>query len=604
MIQSRGRPGSQSSTGQNFTLSTNITDPPGVEVRVSSANLTLNGVCGTRKETSNIYGNGQPVNLQGCAASNNAKVWLYEGDRELEDYTVRVPSNALPPTNLSLSTVSGQTSQLRLTYTRSQAPHRYQFQLERRDLSARTETWNVIRTSKVGVSRYTFGSVARGYHYRVKGRNCADSLRTNCGAWGLYSPALELSSPAIAISGLTGSYIAGDSDAFNVTLSDLTLNQPYTVTLTTNNNNSSIGSDYRCSSFPTRTLASGRTGSFGFTLHACQISGATAATTLTAQLRKGNARGAIATATATATVTKATGSLSGVPATLTVGHDRAFTVATNVPSSAGVWVTATVSGDVGRTTLTPTESCLYASSGRAAVNGSALTLRGCQAGETTLTLYRSNSVIQLASHTVIVNESDTSLSPTPSSIIAGHDQTFTLTTGVPNNPGVWISATVPGDAGQLTIPPTRGCYHPISGIAAVNGNAITLRGCQAGETTLTIYRSNSSVLLYSRQVTVTASNTELSPNPATFTVGTNQTFTLTTDIANTPGVWVGLNYAGDTGRLVLGSQSCALNSGGRAAVNGNTIILKPCRAGTATIKVHRSNSGVTLVTYEVTVNAS
>ena len=602
---STGGPPTQTVRGQDFTVNTNIGKPPGVLVEVSS-HLTLNNRCDSRKETSNTYGEKEVVNLQGCVASNNAKVWLYDGNKELNSYTVRVQSNAPPPTNVRLSTVSGQSGHLRLTYSQSRAPHYYQFQLERRDLSASSETWTVVRTNNVRVSQYTFGSVARGYQYRVLGRNCSDSARSNCGPWGSYSPVLEFSNPTIAISGLTGSYIAGDSDAFSVALSDLTLDQPYTVTFLTSN--STIGYNYLCHPIPLQSFTALGRKTLNLTLHTCQPSGNTAAATVTAQLRKGNARGAIvATATANVTVAKATGSLSSVPAAITVGHDRTLTVTTNVPNNPGVWITATVAGDAGRTTLPPTRGCYSASSGRAAVNGSAITLRGCQAGKTTLTLYRSNSVIQLASYTVTVNDSNTNLSPTPSTITAGHDRTFTLTTDIANNPGVWITATVAGDAGRTTLPPTRGCHSASSGIAAVNGNAITLRGCQAGKTTLTLYRSNSSALLKSYTVTVSASATSLSPTPATFAIGTNQTFTVTTDIANTPGLWIGFNYPGDTGRLEPANQSCSPSGSGIAsvtAVNGNSITLKPCRAGTVTIKVNRSYSSVTLVTYEVTINSS
>ena len=417
-------------------------------------------------------------------------------------------SAAAPPAGLSLSAVSGQPNRLQLNYTQGLAIiQRYQFQLERRDLSARTETWTVVATKTASQPPATFDDVARGYQYRARGRSCpAAAASSACGEWSGYTNIVELSNPAIAISGLTGSYISGDSAALTVTLSDLTLNQPYAVTLAASAG--SVGSDYLCNSFPTRTLASGRTGSFAFTLHACQLSDKTATAqsgTITARLWKGAASGdPVDTATANVTVAKATGSLSPVPAAIIAGHDQALAVNTNVPASAGVWITATLDSD----------------------------------------------------------------------------------------------------SGQLTLPPTRGCYHPTAGRAMVNGNTVTVRGCRAGTATITLYRANSGVLLKSYTVTVVASNTSLSPAPATFTIGTNQTFTVTTDIPNNPGIWVGLNYAGDTGRLVMSDQSCAVNSGGTAAVNGNSITLKPCRAGRVTIKVGRANSGVFLVTYEVTVNSS
>ena len=545
-------------------------------------------------------------NWQGGGSSFSLKGGMAAAVANSPDVTV---SSAAPPAGLSLSAVSGQPNRLQLNYTQGLAIiQRYQFQLERRDLSARTETWTVVATKTASQPPATFDDVARGYRYRARGRSCpAAAAGSACGEWSGYTNIVELSNPAIAISGLTGSYISGDSAAFTVTLSDLTLNQPYAVTLAASAG--SVGSDYLCNSFPTRTLASGRTGSFAFTLHACQLSDKTATAqsgTLTARLWKGAASGdPVDTAAVNVTVTKATGSLSPVPAAIIAGHDQALTVNTNVPASAGVWVTATVSGDAGRATLPPTWGCLSASSGLAAVNGNTITLRGCKAGTATITLYRSNSIIQLASYTVAVTASNTELSPEPATFIAGHDQTFALTTDIANDPGVWITATVADDSGQITLPPTRGCYNVSSGLAAVNGNTITIRGCRAGTATINIHRSNSSVLLKSYTVTVVSSNTELSPEPATFIAGHDQTFTLTTDIANDPGVWITATVAGDAGRTTLPpTRGCHQPSSGLAAVNGNTITLRGCRAGTATITIYRSNSGVLLKSYTVTVVAS
>ena len=516
---------------------------------------------------------------------------------------------AAPPAGLSLSAVSGQPNRLQLNYTQGLATIRhYRFQLERRDLSARTETWTAVATEAASSPPATFDGVARGYQYRARGRSCPDATASSaCGEWSGYTNIVELSNPTIAISDLTGSYIAGDSEAFTVTLSDLTLNQPYAVTLAASAG--SVGSDYLCNSFPTRTLASGRAGSFAFTLHACQLSGGMATAesgTITAQLWKGAASGdPVATAAVNVTVTKATGSLSPVPTAIIAGHDQTLTVNTNVPASAGVWITATLSGDSGQLTLPPTRGCYHASSGFTVVDGNILTLRGCKAGTATITLYRSNSVIQLASYTVAVTASHTNLSPEPATFIAGHDQTFALTTDIANDPGVWITVTVDGDSGQLTLPPTRGCYHPTAGLAAVNGDTITIRGCQAGTVTIKVGRANSGVLLKSYTVTVVASNTELSPEPATFIAGHDQTFALNTDIANDPGVWITATVEGDSGQITLPpTRGCYHPTAGLAAVDGNTITIRGCQAGTATIKVGRANSGVFLKSYTVTVVAS
>ena len=471
-----------------------------------------------------------------------------------------------------------------------------------RNGSASSETETAVKSSADGSSPYALSSVSRGGQSR--GRPCPDSSRAPCGEGDSPASVAAISDPALTITGLTGAYIAGDTDDFSVTISDPTLNQLYTVTFTTSH--SSIGFNFRCNYFPTGSFTPASLASVAetrnFTFHACKSPGGT----ITAQLRQGNAQGAIvATATAAVTVTAATGSLSPTPAALTVGHDQTFTLTTNVPDSTGVWIAATAAGDTGRTTLPPTQGCSSASSGRAAVNGNTITLRGCQAGQTTLNLYRSNSIIPLDSYTVTVNPSDTSLSPAPAAITVGHDQTFTLNTGVPNNPGVYVTATYFGDTGRLALPPTRGCFNASSGLAAVNGNTLTLRGCQPGTATITIYRSNSSVLLKSYTVTVNPSDTSLSPAPAVITVGQDQTFTLTTGVPNNPGVYITATYFGDTGRLALPpTRGCFYASSGLAAVNGNTITLRGCQPGTATITIYRSNSSVLLKSYTVTVNPS
>ena len=608
-------------TNHAFTLTTNLANSPGVKISVNhtgdAGKVSVLGHCRETREQSTVLGNGGTITFRGCK-TGSATIRLYHNgtNREIRRYDIRVspqPNTLRPPTNLRLSTVSSKANRLELSYTRSQSPHYYEFDLERRDLSARTETWTVVDTREDSIPAYTFRNVDRGYHYRAKGHNCADSNRDSCGAWGSYSPVLELSDPGIAISGLTGSYIAGDTDAFSVTLSDLTLHQPYTVTLASSQG-SVIGFNYLCNHLPSKSFTPlSNSHTIRFTLHACQIPGTTVTAqsgTVTAKLWKGVASGSpLKTVNANATVTKATGSLSPLPTTaFKVGHDQTFTLNTNVPS---VYITATLSGDAGRLTLPTDQGCHQAISGRLAANGNTITIRGCVAGAARLTLHRTGSIIKLAEYTVTVNASTTKLSPDPSAaaFTVGHDRTFTVTTDIADDPGLWIGATYTGDSGRLTMPSsTQGCHQTSSGLLAVNGNTITLRGCIAGTATLKVYRRNSSVHFATYTVTVNASTTKLSPDPAAaaFTVGHDRTFTVTTDIADDPGLWIGATYTGDSGRLTMPSstQGCHQTSSGLLAVNGNTITLRGCIAGTATLKVYRRNSSVHFATYTVTVNAS
>ena len=606
-------------TNHAFTLTTNLANSPGVKISVNhtgdAGKVSVLGHCRETREQSTVLGNGGTITFRGCK-TGSATIRLYHNgtNREIRRYDIRVspqPNTLRPPTNLRLSTVSSKANRLELSYTRSQSPHYYEFDLERRDLSARTETWTVVDTREDSIPSYTFRNVDRGYHYRAKGHNCADSNRDSCGAWGSYSPVLELSDPGIAISGLTGSYIAGDTDAFSVTLSDLTLHQPYTVTLASSQG-SVIGFNYLCNHLPSKSFTPlSNSHTVRFTLHACQIPGTTVTAqsgTVTAKLWKGVASGSpLKTVNANATVTKATGSLSPLPTTaFKVGHDQTFTLNTNVPR---VWISATLSGDAGRLTLPTTQGCHQDRSGRRAVNGNSITIRGCVAGAARLTLHRTGSIIKLAEYTVTVNASTTKLSPDPAAaaFTVGHDRTFTVTTDIAADPGLWISATYSGDSGRLTMPSsTQGCHQASSGLRAANGNTITLRGCIAGTATVKVYRRNSSVHFATYTVTVNASTTKLSPTPATFTAGHDQTFTVTTDIADNPGLWISATYPGDSGRLTMPSstQGCHQARSGLQAANGNTLTLRGCIAGTATVKVYRSNSSVHFATYTVTVNAS
>ena len=610
-----------------FSLTTNLPATTRVDIKINNSGdagrlaFVASGVGGATGSSSvcpgaansqETHSKGDSIILRGCT-EGNATIKLYQSGTttELASYSVAVGSATTlaalpPPTGLSISAVAGSPRRLQVNYTRPPLTHRYRFELYKLELTS--NTW--FLESAKGTSRPPINlGAGPGHWHRARGRSCQETNRNICGVWSDWSPRYEFSNPSIAITGLTGSYIAGDTDHFSVTLSDLTLHQPYTVTLESNQG-SVIGFNFRCNYLPSPGFTPlGNSHTVRFTLQACQIPGTTVTAqsgTVTARLRKGNARGTVLdTATANATVTKASASLSPVPSAITVGQDLTFTVTTNVPNSAGLWITATLPGDAGRTALPPVRHCFYASSGIAAVNGNTITLRGCHAGRTKLTLYRANSIIQLAAYTVNVAASDTKLSPTPATFTAGHDQTFTLSTDLPSSARIYVAATQVGDPGQITLPPTRGCYHPISGRDAANGNTLTIRGCKVGTATLNIYWANAGVLLKSYTVTVNASNTKLSPTPAAFTAGHDQTFTLTTDIANDPGVYVTATVAGDPGQITLPpTRGCYHPISGLSAVNGNTLTIRGCRAGRATITIYRSNSGVLLKSYTVTVAAS
>ena len=112
---------------------------------------------------------------------------------------------------------------------------------------------------------------------------------------------VELSDPGIAISGLASSMASGGNDQFWVALSDATLGQQYTVTVSTDDdglgfNASCLQTELR--SFTPIVFSYNR----NFTLYACDTPGGT----VTAQLREGGTSGnLIDTATFSVTVTAA-----------------------------------------------------------------------------------------------------------------------------------------------------------------------------------------------------------------------------------------------------------------------------------------------------------
>ena len=595
---------------------TNLPSSDQVQIKVSS-HLAVQGNCSaTGNRQANVAG-GNQFTLYACS-TGPATVTLYSlaTGVQLNSYSVTVsvaatnvptptpmpvpmPGSPNPPTNLRLSKVADNNQKLQLTYTEGGSPNRYQFQLYYLDKFTGNDRF--FASENDSRSPETFSDVGRGYQYRARGRNCqTHHNRATCSAWSAWSNYVTLSNPQISITRLSPTIVNGKSDWFTVQGSDLTYDEAQTITLTSNH--TSIGFNRSCVNTDSSSFTPIHDQWVGFFLYTCGTPGGT----ITAQLRKGSATGTtLDTATATISVTKGTASLSPLPTTaFTVGHDRTFTLTTDVPRNPGIWINVGSSNDTGGLTLPPTRGCHQAQSGIGAANRNSITIRGCKAGTATISLHHRTSGDTLATYQVNVNDSNTDLSPTPGTFTVGNDQTFTVNTDIPNTAGLWITATIASDPGRITLLPNHGCHKTSSGISAVNGNTITIRSCEAGNATITIYRRNSSVFLKSYTVTVNASSTSLSPTPGTFTIGANQTFTLNTSIADNPGTWIYLHETGDTGRVVLDGQSCMTNSIGKAAVNGNSITLKPCTAGSVTIKVNRSNSSVTLVTYKVTVNTS
>ena len=212
----------------------------------------------------------------------------------------------------------------------------------------------------------------------------------------------------------------------------------------------------------------------------------------------------------------------------------------------------------------------------------------------------SGAVVATATAAVKVNET-ASLSPAPSAFIVGNEQTFTVSTNVSDEPGVWVGVNYAGDAGKLAV--NNGCPNSINdGRKLTDGDTVTIRGCAPGAVTIHLYRNTTSTLLASYTVTVAAATASLSPAPSAFIVGNEQTFTVSTNVSDEPGVWVGVNYAGDAGKLAVNNGCPNSINDGRKLTDGDTVTIRGCAPGAVTIHLYRNTTSTLLASYTVTVS--
>ncbi len=488
-----------------------------------------------------------------------------------------VAATAPPPTNLRLSIDPNDDDELALNYTQSASPHYYQFELYRRNLA--TGRYSLADTETDGSPPETFQEVARGYWYQARGRNCLEAARANCGPWSVFSAPLEFSDPAVSISGLASSLESGEKDGFSVHSSDLTLDQFYTVTLTTSN--SGIGFNSACNQAASANFtANTRSRNGGFTLYACATPGGT----VTAKLRKGGSSGTVvATATGAVKVAETpAASLSPAPADLEVGQSQTFTLKTNV---ANVKIAVNYKGN----TLTVNGTCPGAwGDHQTRGNGRTITVKACAAGEGVIRLFDASTGDWLKSYYFQVAETPAaSLSPEPAAIKVGQSQTLTLKTNVANvkiavnykGNVLTVDGTCPGGWGDHQ---TRG-----------NGRTITIQACAAGEGAIRLFDVSTGDWLksYYFQVAETPA-ASLSPAPADLEVGQSQTLTLKTNVAN---VKIAVNYKGN---VLTVDGTCPGGWGDhQTRGNGRTITIRACAAGEGAIRLFDASSGDWLKSY-------
>ncbi len=406
----------------SFTLSANAPASTGVRVAVNypedTGNLAISslgvGVCPGPGDYRLTALAGNTVSIKGCTAGT-AQVRLYkrgsaQQDMLLQVYTVEVLG---PPTNLSLSTVSGHDDRLSLDYTPSGPPHHYQFEL----YVSNKATGNYSFDNKTPPA--IFAGVTRGYQYKARGRNCSDynyNANTRCSGWSNYSPEIDFSAPSVAISGLVSSLALGGNDGFYAAASNLTVGQSYTVTMSTDDGG--IGFNSSCLQTESRGFTPVVSSyNRSFILYACDAPGGT----VTAQLRKGGASGNLID-TATFSITVAAASTTPPK---TTGSTVRRTL--NVRATTTVDVSGQFSGGVDRYAAASSNTTVATAS----ITGSVMTITGVAAGRATITVTASNTTNAIGTATqdypVTVTAAPAAGGPTiPAggpSVNAWHDQT-------------------------------------------------------------------------------------------------------------------------------------------------------------------------------------
>ena len=152
---------------------------------------------------------------------------------------------------MSLAIEANDNNDLDLTYTRSQSPHYYQFELHR--ATSANGAYTLYRTVNDRSSPADFDNVTTPRYYKAKGRNCRTSGRTGCGSWSPWTssirvpPAVSQSAPVFTQS--TYSFDVDEDDAVNTLVGTVTANDPnagdtvtYSITAGNSAGHFSIGS--------------------------------------------------------------------------------------------------------------------------------------------------------------------------------------------------------------------------------------------------------------------------------------------------------------------------------------------------------------------------
>ena len=108
------------------------------------------------------------------------------------DFSSAIHLKLKPPTNLGIAIESGDYDNLDVSYTRSESPNYYQFELHRSSTEGGTYTALSPTVIVDDSSPANFNDQSRGYWYKARGRNCRTSQGVGCGDWSGYTGAIEL----------------------------------------------------------------------------------------------------------------------------------------------------------------------------------------------------------------------------------------------------------------------------------------------------------------------------------------------------------------------------------------------------------------------------
>ena len=180
------------------------------------------------------------------------------------------------------------------------------------------------------------------------------------------------------------------------------------------------------------------------------------------------------------------------------------------------------------------------------------------------------------------------LSPVLASISVGETSTSTLGSNVK----VRLIANHGGDQGNVSL--SDNCPGAnLASTALSNGASVHFRGCRAGPVTVRLYKNegeSTGVLLQSYDVAVVAVySASLDPVPSSIIQGHIQTFKVNTNVS-APGIRVAVNDTGDDGNLSLNSRCPAPAGSQETYANSESLTVKGCASGTATVRLYRDNT--------------